>query len=373
MAFSREDSRWMAQALALAARAEGSTAPNPKVGCVVVREGRAIGAGLHHGAGTAHAEDLALDAAGSAARDATVYVTLEPCAHHGRTPPCVERLIAARVGRVVAAMRDPDPRVDGKGFAELENAGIQVECGLLAREAQRLNAVFVHHHRSGIPLVTLKAALSLDGQIAAAQGESRWISGAPARRVAHRMRLDHDAVLIGAGTLRRDDPRLSIRLDGSDRHGVVAVVSSSLDLSPDARVFAHRTADQVLVYTGPLGSTPASGALQAVATIVRVAADGAGLVLEEVLRDLSGRGVHSVLVEGGGMTLHRFLRCGLAHRAALFHAPLALGAQGATPLLDGASVDEPSAGWSLEREGVVALGRDQLTIGRWIPAQIGSS
>jgi len=340
---------------------------------VVVRKDRAVGTGLHHGVGTAHAEDLALDVAGESARDATVYVTLEPCAHHGHTPPCVERLISAGVRRVVASIRDPDPRVDGRGFARLEKAGVKVESGLFACEARRLNAVFLHHHRWGTPLVTLKAALSLDGQIAAAHGESRWITGAPARRVAHRMRLDHDAVLIGAGTLRRDDPRLSIRLDGSEVHGVVAVLSPSLDVDPAASLFGARKPEQVIVYTGPTAPVAAADALKSVATVVRVAVDEAGLVLRDVLGDLSSRGVYSVLVEGGGVTLHRFLRRGLAQRAALFHAPRALGAAGATPMLAGPTVDAPQAGWSLEREGIVALGQDQLTIGRWVAAEIGAS
>ena len=363
----------MGQALALSARARGTTAPNPRVGCVLVRGEIAVGCGLHQGAGTAHAEDSALDAAGEAARGATVYVTLEPCAHHGRTRPCADRLIAAGVTRVVAAIRDPDPRVDGKGFSRLEKAGIRVETGLLAREAERLNAVFLHHHRHGTPLVTLKAALSLDGQIAAACGESRWITGPTARRVAHRLRLDHDAVLIGAGTVRRDDPALSIRLDGCDERRLVAILSPSLDLNPAARLFARRDPDKVIVYTTPQSSTKLAAVLDPVATVVRVAADERGLALEEVLRDLGTRGTHSVLVEGGGMTLHRFLSRGLAQRAALFHAPLALGAGGATPLLAGASVSAPAAGWSLQRDGVVALGPDQLTVGRWIPARSGAA
>lgn len=357
----------MAQALALSARARGSTTPNPRVGCVLVRGGVVVGKGLHHGAGTAHAEDIALDAAEDAARDATAYVSLEPCAHHGRTPPCADRLIAARVTRVVAAIEDPDPRVAGRGFARLEAAGIRVETGLLAREAERLNAVFLHHHRVGTPLVTLKAALSLDGQLSAACGESRWITEVTARRVAHRLRLDHDAILIGAGTVRRDDPSLSIRLDGGEERRLVAILSPSLELDLAARVFVRRDPTKVIIYTGPAGAAEPAKALAPVATIVRVGEDERGLKLKDVLSDLGARGMHSVLVEGGGMTLHRFLSQGLAQRAALFHAPVALGAGGATPMLSGASVSAPAAGWSLERDGVVALGRDQLTVGRWIP------
>jgi diaminohydroxyphosphoribosylaminopyrimidine deaminase/5-amino-6-(5-phosphoribosylamino)uracil reductase len=359
----------MAQALALSVRARGTTAPNPRVGCVLVRGGVAVGSGLHHGAGTAHAEDIALDVAGDDACGATAYVTLEPCAHHGRTPPCADRLIAAGVTRVVAAIGDPDPRVDGKGFSRLVNAGIRVETGLLAREAERLNAVFLHHHRVDTPLVTLKAALSLDGQLSAACGESRWITGLTARRVAHRLRLDHDAILVGAGTVRQDDPRLTIRLDGGEDRRLIAILSPSLELDPDARVFSRGDPDSVIIYAGPASSDESARALAPVATVARVGQDERGLKLEEVLSDLGARGVHSVLVEGGGMTLHRFLSQGLAHRAALFQAPVALGAGGASPMLAGDAVSAPDVGWSLERDGVVALGRDQLTVGRWIPAR----
>jgi len=359
----------MAQALALSARTNGSTAPNPRVGCVLVRDGVAVGTGLHHGPGNPHAEDLAVASAGDAARGATVYVTLEPCAHQGKTPPCADRLISAGVARVVAALGDPDPRVDGKGFALLEQAGIQVESGLLGQQAERLNAAFLHRHRSGMPLVTLKAALSLDGQLSAVGGESRWISCATARRVSHRLRLDHDAVLVGAGTVRRDDPRLTVRLDGREERPLSVILSRSLELDATARLLSPPDPVGVIVYTGESSSVESATTLAKRATVVRVGEDAAGLKLDEVLKDLAARGAQSVLVEGGGRTLHGFLSAGLAGRGALFHAPLTIGARGATPLIDGVAVDAPASGWRFERERVLALGCDQWTVGRWIAPQ----
>lgn len=364
MGFTDDDRRWMEQALALAARAPGSTSPNPRVGCVLVRDGSAVGAGLHHGPGTEHAETLAVLAAGKTAHDATAYVNLEPCAHHGRTPPCTDALVAAGVARVVAATIDPDPRVNGKGLAVLEDAGIATDCGLLRSHAQRLNAPFFRYHAACRPLVTLKAALSLDGRLSAADGESKWITSRTARRVAHWMRLQHDALLVGAGTVRRDDPRLTARLGGGEVRRRVAILSRSLQLPVDARVFDGARPQDALIYT-TLGAVAAAGRLADRATIVGVAETEAGLALDEVLDDLGRRGVYSLLVEGGGRTLHGFLAAGLAQRGALFQAPLALGAREGTPMLDGFAVESPRAGWRFVREGVFALADDQWTVGRW--------
>jgi len=365
VAFSEDDRRWMRQALALAVRAPGSTTPNPRVGCILVRDGVAVGTGMHRGAGQGHAEALAVAAAGEAARGACVYVTLEPCAHHGRTPPCSDALIRAGVERVVAANVDPDPRVNGRGFASLERSGIRVEYGLLEREALRINEGFFLHHASARPLVTLKAAISLDGRLSAAAGVSQWITSAAARRVAHRLRLDHDAVLVGAGTVRHDDPRLSVRLTGEEIRRRIVVLSASLNIDPAARIFSAGDPESVLVYTGSRSTQEAARSLAKHATVVRVGEAEDGLNLDDILTDLGRRGVYSVLVEGGGVTLARFLARGVAQRAALFQAPLTLGAGGATPMLDGLAVTSPAAGAHLEREGVFAVGTDQWTVGRW--------
>ncbi|MCP3982431.1 MAG: bifunctional diaminohydroxyphosphoribosylaminopyrimidine deaminase/5-amino-6-(5-phosphoribosylamino)uracil reductase RibD [bacterium] len=352
------DRVWMAQALALGARGEGTASPNPRVGCVIVRDERLVGCGYHTAPGEPHAEAIAIDAAGAAARGATVYVNLEPCAHHGRTPPCADLLIRSGVARVVAAMGDPDPRVDGRGFAALEHAGIEVEVGLLGDAGRRLNAAFVHWHQRATPRVTLKAAASLDGRLSADAGESRWITGGDARTFAHRLRLRHDAILIGAGTLRADDPRLTVRLPGVDASRLRVVLSSGLDLDPCARIFA--SGDPVRVYTT---ADDAEAKLPG-AEIVRAPSGERGLDLAWVLRDLGARGVQSLLVEGGGRTHASFLEAGLAHDVALFVAGTLLGHEGATPLIDGPAVASPAEGWKVADAEWVAVGADRLLLGR---------
>src|SRR3954468_23162188 len=207
-----DDETLMRRALELAERGRGLASPNPLVGAVVVRDGDVVGEGWHDGPGTPHAEAMALAAAGERARGSTVFVTLEPCDHFGRTGPCTQALIAAGVAEVVAAMRDPNPIVDGRGFAALERAGIAVRSGVLEREAERQNAAFVRHVTTGLPFVTLKVAATLDGKVAARDGSSRWITGEAARTDVHRMRGAADAVVVGAGTALADDPALTVRL-----------------------------------------------------------------------------------------------------------------------------------------------------------------
>jgi len=346
----------MAQALALAALGEGATRPNPMVGAIVLRDGEVAGAGFHRAAGAPHAEAVALAQAGDAARGGTLVVNLEPCAHHGRTPPCVDAIRAAGIGRVVVATGDPNPLVNGRGNRALRDAGIEVEVGLLEDEARRLNAPFLSWHERRRPFVTLKAAMSCDGQIAAADGSSTWVTGEPARRHAHRMRLTHDAVLVGAQTVRRDDPRLTARLAGQEVARRVVVLSDRLDLPLSAKIFANRPR----IYT----SRDPAGPLTEVADVVRVPSTPLGLDLHAVLADLAADGVQSVLVEGGGRTHAAFLAAGLADEIALFVAPRLLGARGATPLLDGPTAASPEGGWALRRPRFLAVGRDVLVIAR---------
>jgi len=370
-AFSDQDRYWMGQALALGALGEGRTSPNPLVGCVVVRDGKVVGRGFHRAVGMPHAEAMALAEAGEEARGATLYVNLEPCAHHGRTPPCCDKLIDLGVRRVVACLQDPNPLVNGEGFRRLREAGIQVEVGLLEDEARRLNEVFLHAHINGRPFVTLKAAASLDGMLAAEAGESRWITGAPARRFAHRLRLRHDAVLVGAGTVRRDDPRLTVRLPGVARTPVRAILAPGLDLEPDSRIFERESADDPLtrIYTSKSAPTERESLFAGRAEVVRVAEQNGSLDLQAVLDDLLGCGVHSLLVEGGGRTFAGFLDAGLADRAALFQAAKWIGARGGTPLIDGPCASEPAAGWRLERMRQLALGADLLLLGDLVPGR----
>jgi diaminohydroxyphosphoribosylaminopyrimidine deaminase/5-amino-6-(5-phosphoribosylamino)uracil reductase len=359
-----QDRSWMEQALALGALGEGSASPNPRVGCLLVRDGRPVGSGFHRAQGQPHAEAVAVARAGDRVRGATAYVSLEPCAHQGLTPPCVDLLVASGVRRVVAALQDPNPRVDGRGFAALRRAGVEVEVGLLADEATRLNRAFLQHHRAGRPLVTIKAAASLDGVISARGGCSQWITGGPARRFAHRLRFGHDALLVGAGTLRADDPRLTVRLDGVHAPRLRVVLTRDLDCDPGARVFEGASGPRPRIYTAVEASREREARFAGRADVVRVAARDGWLDLRCVLADLAAQGIQSVMVEGGARTLGAFLEAGLADRAALFVARRFLGAGGARPLIDTDSVSEPALGWRLVRCRQVALGGDQLLLGR---------
>ena len=367
--FDGRDRAFMGQALALGALAEGTTSPNPRVGCILTRGGRVVGRGFHRAPGEPHAEVVAVRDAGEAARGATLYVNLEPCAHHGRTPPCVELLSRHGISRVVSAMQDPNPMVNGRGFAILRKAGIRVDVGLLGREAECMNEAFVHWHRLRRPLITFKAALTLDGQLSARDGVSRWITNAAARRFAHRLRLRSDAILVGGGTVREDNPRLTIRVAGLDSTPRRVVLSSSLDLDPGARIFAppSDSAPRTRIYTSPASAASSRAEpLRARAEIVEVPETPRGLDLLAVVRDLAGQGVQSLLVEGGGRTFAAFLRADLADRGALFSAPRLVGSRGATPFVDAEAVAEPALGLRFARHRVIPLGGDLLLLGRFL-------
>ena len=312
-----DDARFMRRALELARLAEGRTAPNPMVGAVCVRDGAVVAEGWHRSPGLPHAEREALAAFGGRAAGATLYVNLEPCCHHGRTPPCTDLLVGAGLARVVVAMVDPDPRVRGRGIAALRAAGIPVEVGLLEAEARRLNAPFLRAQLDGRPLVVLKAGITLDGRIADVQGASRWITGPEARAAGHRLRDRHDAILVGAGTLRADDPALNTRIDGG-RDAVPVLLDSRLSIAPDARVL---TAGRPPIIYCALDA-PERDDLRAV--VARVPRSDRGLDLTAVLSDLVSRGVHSVLVEGGGRVHRSLLDAGVVDRIHLFVAPTAL-------------------------------------------------
>jgi diaminohydroxyphosphoribosylaminopyrimidine deaminase/5-amino-6-(5-phosphoribosylamino)uracil reductase len=359
----------MAQALALAALGEGLTSPNPRVGCILVRDGCVVGKGYHRTPGSPHAEALAIADAGDEARGATLYVNLEPCAHQGRTPPCADLIIRSGIARVVASMGDPNPLVDGKGFSALREAGIEVDTGLLGDEARKLNEPFLHLHRWCRPLVTLKAALSLDGRLAAAGGASQWITDEPARRFAHRMRLRHDALLVGAGTVRRDDPQLTVRLAKSRPPRRRIVLSAGLDLDPSSAIFDDdgRGGAPTRIYTSDEASSGLGRRLAGRAEIVPVGMKTRQLDLEAVLLDLAALGVQSLLVEGGGRTFAAFVRAGLADRGALFFSNKLLGDENSTPLMAGPAVSEPDLSWRLEERELLPLGKDFLLLGSFKP------
>jgi diaminohydroxyphosphoribosylaminopyrimidine deaminase/5-amino-6-(5-phosphoribosylamino)uracil reductase len=353
----------MRAALALARRGLGTTWPNPAVGCVIATEGRVVGRGWTQPGGRPHAETEALNRAGAAARGGTAYVSLEPCAHWGKTPPCAEALIAAGIGRVVAAIEDPDRRVAGRGLRRLAEAGVAVESGLLAEEAAEINAGFLCRVRHGRPLVTLKLATSLDGHIATASGESRWITGPPARARAHLLRALHDAVMVGTGTALADNPELTCRLPGLGGHSPVRIVlDRSLRLPPDLHLVAAARRVPTWLLTLP-DADPARRArlIDSGVTVIAVPPDPAGgLDLATALMALGERGLTRLLVEGGARLAASLLRAGLVDRLAWLHAPLLIGGDG-VPAIAGFGLDALADAPGFERVAVEPVGTDVLT------------
>ena len=321
--------RFLAACLDLARMGEGETSPNPMVGAILVKGDRILGQGYHRRAGDPHAEVEALASAGAEARGATLYVNLEPCVHHGRTPPCIDALIAAGVAEVIACMVDPDPRVNGRGFQGLEAAGVRVAHGLLREQAVALNLKFIKSVTTGRPYVTLKAAMTLDGKIASAGGESKWITSEQARQESQRLRYGHDAILVGVGTILADDPALTARW-GRGKSMVRAILDSHLRTPPSARALANEDGGSTLLYTLPTVSELARKHLgrQPGVTVVPVPSPSSRVDLGSVLEDLGRRRILSVLVEGGGQVLGTALESGLADGIALFVAPRILGNSG---------------------------------------------
>lgn len=326
---SETDKRYMALALSLGRRGQGTCWPNPAVGCVIVRDERIMGRGWTQPGGRPHAEPQALAQAGDAARGATAYVTLEPCAHHGKTPPCAEGLIAAGVARVVAAIEDSDPRVAGQGFAMLREAGIEVVTGVLADQAAQDLAGFFLKTEQGRPFVTLKLASSFDGRIATATGHSQWITGPKARRAVHAMRARHDAVMVGAGTARADDPSLTVRDIGVDAQPVRIVVSRHLDIPLLGQL--ARTAAEVPVWLchGPSPDAERARAWEGLgARLLPCALDDHQIDAADLLQRLGKAGLTRVFCEGGAALAASLLAADMVDELVGFTAGLAIGAEG---------------------------------------------
>ena len=356
----------MRAALALARRGLGTVWPNPAVGCVIARDGRIVGRGWTQPSGRPHAETEALVRAGAAAEGATAYVTLEPCCHHGRTPPCADALIAAGVRRVVAAIEDPDPRVAGGGLARLRAAGLVVEAGLCGTQAAEINAGFFQRVRLGRPLVTLKLATSLDGRIATASGESRWITGAPARERGHLLRATHDAILVGTETVLADDPQLTCRLPGlADKSPVRVALDARLRIPLTAHLVAEaRTMPTWMVTLAGAAAARQQALRDAGVVVIAAEPDATGRIdLPMALGLLGERGLTRVLVEGGGRLAAALLRQGLVDRLAWFHAPILLGGDG-IPAVAELGLDALAEAPSFERLSTETVGDDVLTMFR---------
>lgn len=323
------DIRWMRLALSLGRRMQGRTWPNPAVGCVIVKDGRVVGRGWTQQGGRPHAEPVALAQAGSKARGATAYVSLEPCAHHGKTPPCADALIAAGVACVVAPIEDNDARVAGQGFAMLRDAGIEVRTGVCADEAEADHAGFFLNTDLGRPWVALKLASSFDGRIATATGESKWITGGEARRVVHAMRARHDAVMVGAGTARADDPSLTVRDIGIEQQPVRVLVSRRLDLPLISNM--ARTAHDVPVWLmhGSDADAERKRAWEGVgAKLFSCAVSGGLLDPADMLKHLGSAGLTRVFCEGGSALAASLLAADLVDELVGFSAGVAIGAEG---------------------------------------------
>ena len=316
----------LGRALDLARRGTGTTSPNPMVGALVVRDGEVIAEAFHRRAGEEHAEETALRLAGERARGADLYVTLEPCAHHGRRPPCTDAILRAGVRRLVACIQDPNPLVDGRGFARLREAGLEVRWGVLETAARRLNEAYLKWIVRGLPFVSLKVAATLDGRIADPRGGSRWITGEPAREAVQQLRFAADAVLIGIGTALADDSSLGVRPPAPPKSILKVVLDSRLRLPVGARLLERSAGDRVRVYTIPGADRARQRALRdAGAEVVEVEPRAEKPDLGAVLADLGKAGVLHVLCEGGGAVFSAFLEAGLADKLHLFLAPRLLG------------------------------------------------
>lgn len=332
------DDTYMARAIELAA-AVPFTSPNPRVGCVLVRDGRVLAEGAHLGAGRPHAEAVAL--AGADARGATLYVNLEPCAHYGRTPPCAPAIAAAGVARVVAAIADPNPLVSGRGFEVLQRAGIEVTVGVGERAARLLNAPYLHHVTTGTSFVSLKLALTLDGRLAAADGSARWITGEKARAQVHRRRLEADAVMVGAGTVLADDPRLTARLAEATRRPARVVVDGRGVVPPEAAVFADDGAEVVVATSAAAPHEAMTAWKQAGAEVVVLPGEAGRVDLAALVRALGARGYVEVLCEGGARLASALLAAGLVGRLELHRGAVLAGGGPALALDVGTLAEAP--------------------------------
>ena len=327
----------MDMALDLAIRGQGFTAPNPMVGAVVVNRGRVVGRGYHEAVGQAHAEVNAIDDAGPLAKGATLYVTLEPCNHTGRTPPCTHKIIDAGISRVVVAMQDPNPDVEGNGNRYLQDKGLKVDVGIGENRARRMNEAFVKYIRTKRPFVIVKCAATLDGRIATRTGDSKWVSGEASRAYVHRLRHAVDAIMVGMGTVETDDPSLTTRLEdgpGSDPKRII--LDSNLSISRDARVLHLDSAAETWIVTGPAVSDQD---IQALASddvrIIKVPLKNGGIDLDHLMVELGRAGVASLLIEGGGKVIASALQAGIVDKVNLFYAPKILGGDDGVPICRG--------------------------------------
>jgi diaminohydroxyphosphoribosylaminopyrimidine deaminase / 5-amino-6-(5-phosphoribosylamino)uracil reductase len=359
------DLHYMRRAMELAVQARGRTSPNPMVGAVLVKDGRIVGEGFHAFAGSDHAEVAAVRDAEGEAAGSTLYVNLEPCCHFGRTPPCVDRIVAAGIRRVVAACEDPNPAVSGKGLAALRAAGIAVEVGILAEEAQRLNEAFFSFIRTGRPFVLLKAAASLDGKIATRTGDSRWITGESARQHVHHLRNEVDAVLVGIGTILRDDPLLTTRLGTADQRDPTRVIVDNLARLPlRAKVINRASTAPTILAVSAMAPRARLDALEREGVQILVVPGSPRRVSLANLMDVLGKqGIVSVMIEGGAEINASALKEGVVDKVYLFLAPILIGGSSPPTAVGGEGVDTLRQAIRVHRLRLERFGEDILVEG----------
>ena len=358
--FSPDDHAFMARALRLAEHGLYTTTPNPRVGCLIVRDGAVVGEGWHARAGQPHAEAHALAQVGEAARGATAYVTLEPCSHHGRTPPCADALAAAGVARVVVSMEDPNPQVSGRGIQRLRDGGIQVQCGLLEEQARELNMGFISRMTRGRPWVRVKSAATLDGKTALNNGLSQWITGPDARRDAHRLRARSCAMLTGIGTVLHDDPSLTVREIETERQPLRVVVDTNLSMPPDARMLAG---GGVLIVTACEESERTLQLQDAGAEVLVLPAHRGRIDLARLMEELGRRELNEVTVEAGKMLAGALLEAGMVDELVLYLAPVLFGDR-ARGIFELAEMDAMEQRREVRVTDLRMVGRDMRIVAR---------
>ncbi|WP_216830439.1 bifunctional diaminohydroxyphosphoribosylaminopyrimidine deaminase/5-amino-6-(5-phosphoribosylamino)uracil reductase RibD [Alkalihalobacterium elongatum] len=349
------DRQYMELAIQIARSAQGQTTPNPLVGAVVVKEGQVVGMGAHLKAGEAHAEVHAIQMVGTKVEGATIYVTLEPCSHYGRTPPCADLIIQSRIKRVVIATTDPNPKVSGKGIEKLRNAGIEVEVGLLKKEADELNEVFYHFIKTNKPFVTLKTAVSLDGKIATVTGDSKWITSSEAREDVHYLRHTHDAILVGVGTVIADNPSLTTRIPNGGKNPIRVILDSKLRTPLDATVVTDTKATTWIITTYHADNIKKEQLEQ---LGVRVLTVGESIIIDKLLNLLGENGVTSLFVEGGATVNASFLKERAVNQVITYIAPKIIGGKLAPSSFGGEGFQMMSEVLELELIKVQQIGPD---------------
>jgi len=360
-----DDRYFMEMALELAVKGRGFTSPNPMVGAVVVKDDRIIGSGYHEGAGKPHAEVNAINDAGSSAKGSTIYVTLEPCNHTGRTPPCSGKILEAGIQRVVTAMKDPNPDVRGGGNDFLKSRGIKVECGLCEDEAKKINEVYEKYITTKRPFVTVKCAATLDGSIATRTGDSRWVSGEESREFVHRLRHANDAIMVGIGTVKSDDPRLTTRLEGADMLDPIRVVlDTGFSISENASMLNLDSDSDTIVVTGNSIAQDKKTRVEAKGTrVVNLPSSDGYLAMESVMEYLGESGITSVLVEGGSRIIASVIKAGVVDKILFFYAPKILGGDDGVPICRGPGPALMSECVSVKNVNVLRFGDDVLIEG----------